>query len=34
MTQDNWLHGLNYNIEECFEGDRYEALSICRKPAP
>jgi hypothetical protein len=30
MTQDPWLPGFNYNIEEWFEGDRYETLAICR----
>ncbi len=27
---DHWLPGFNYNVEEWFEGDRYETLAICR----
>ena len=30
MTDDHWLPGFNYNVEEWFEGDRYETLAICR----
>jgi hypothetical protein len=30
MPQDHWLEGFNYNVEEWFEGDRYETLAICR----
>jgi hypothetical protein len=30
---DHWLHGFNYNVEEWFEGDRYETLAICRQIA-
>jgi hypothetical protein len=33
MAQDHWLHGFNYNVEEWFEGDRYETLAICRQLA-
>jgi len=33
MVQDHWLHGFNYNVEEWFEGDRYETLAICRQLA-
>jgi hypothetical protein len=28
--QDHWLPGFNFNVEEWFEGDRYETLAICR----
>jgi hypothetical protein len=28
---DHWLPGFNFNVEEWFEGDRYETLAICRK---
>jgi hypothetical protein len=24
-----WLPGFNFNVEEWFEGDRYETLAIC-----
>jgi hypothetical protein len=34
MAQDHWLHGFNFNVEEWFEGDRYERLAICRNLAP
>jgi hypothetical protein len=27
---DHWLPGFNFNVEEWFEGDRYETLTICR----
>jgi hypothetical protein len=27
--QDHWLPGFNFNVEEWFEGDRYETLAIC-----
>jgi hypothetical protein len=27
---DHWLPGFNFNVEEWFEGDRYETLAICR----
>jgi hypothetical protein len=30
---DHWLPGFNFNVEECFEGDRYETLAICRTVA-
>jgi hypothetical protein len=30
MPQDHWLPGFNFNVEEWFEGDRYETLAICR----
>jgi hypothetical protein len=30
---DHWLPGFNYNVEEWFEGDRYETLAICRQLA-
>ena len=30
MRQDHWLPGFNFNVEEWFEGDRYETLAICR----
>jgi hypothetical protein len=26
----HWLPGFNFNVEEWFEGDRYEMLAICR----
>jgi hypothetical protein len=26
---DHWLPGFNFNVEEWFEGDRYETLAIC-----
>jgi hypothetical protein len=28
--EDHWLPGFNFNVEEWFEGDRYETLAICR----
>jgi hypothetical protein len=28
MPQDHWLPGFNFNVEEWFEGDRYETLAI------
>ena len=31
--QDHRLHGFNFNVEEWFEGDRYETLAICRSLA-
>jgi hypothetical protein len=27
---DHWLPGFNLNVEEWFDGDRYETLAICR----
>jgi hypothetical protein len=30
MPQDHWLPGFNFNVEEWFEGHRYETLAICR----
>jgi len=33
MAQDHWLHGFDYNVEEWFEGYRYETLAICRQLA-
>jgi hypothetical protein len=34
MAQENhWLPGFNFNVEEWFEGDRYETLAICRSLA-
>ena len=27
---DHWLPCFNFNVEEWFEGDRYETLAICR----
>jgi hypothetical protein len=31
MAQENhWLPGFNFNVEEWFEGDRYETLAIFR----
>jgi hypothetical protein len=30
---DHWLPGFNFNVEEWFEGDRYETLAICRSLA-
>jgi hypothetical protein len=32
-TENHWLHGFNYNVEEWFEGDRYETPAICRQLA-
>ena len=32
-SQDHWLHGFNFNVEEWFEGDYYETLAICRSLA-
>jgi hypothetical protein len=34
VTQDHWLLGFNFNVEEWFEGDRYETLAICRSRHP
>jgi hypothetical protein len=31
---DHWLPGFNFNVEEWFEGDRYETPAICRSPWP
>jgi hypothetical protein len=28
--EDHWLPGFNFNVEEWFDGDRYETLAICR----
>jgi hypothetical protein len=28
--ENHWLPGFNFNVEEWFEGDRYETLAICR----
>jgi hypothetical protein len=28
--EDHWLPGFSFNVEEWFEGDRYETLAICR----
>jgi hypothetical protein len=30
---DHWLPGFNFNVEEWFEGHRYETLAICRSLA-
>jgi hypothetical protein len=30
----HWLPGFNVNVEEWFEGDRYEMRAICRTLAP
>jgi hypothetical protein len=30
MLLDHWPPGFNFNVEESFEGDRYETLAICR----
>ena len=30
---NHWLDGFNFNVEEWFEGDRYETLAICRQLA-
>jgi hypothetical protein len=27
---DHWLRGFNFNVEEWFDGNRYETLAICR----
>jgi hypothetical protein len=27
---DHWLPGFNFNVEQWFEGDRYETLALCR----
>jgi hypothetical protein len=32
--QDHWLPGFNFNVEEWFEGDRYETLAVCRSLEP
>jgi hypothetical protein len=29
LSQDHWLPGFNFGVEEWFEGDRYETLAIC-----
>ena len=28
--ENHWLPGFNFNVEEWFEADRYETLTICR----
>jgi len=28
MSQDCWLPGFNFNVDEWFDGDRYETLAI------
>ena len=33
MSQDHWLPGFNFNVEEWDEGDQYETLAICRSLA-
>jgi len=33
MSQDHWLPGFNFNVEEWDEGDQYEMLAICRSLA-
>jgi hypothetical protein len=33
MAQSHWLDGFSFNVEEWFEGDRYETLAICRSLA-
>jgi hypothetical protein len=33
MSRDHCRHGFNYNVEEWFEGVRYETLAICRSLA-
>ena len=33
MSQDHWLPGFNFKVEEWFEGDHYETLAICRSLA-
>jgi hypothetical protein len=30
FQDDHWLPDFNFNVEEWFEGDRYETLAICR----
>jgi hypothetical protein len=32
--ENHWLPGFNFNVEEWFEGDRYETLAICRTLEP
>jgi hypothetical protein len=32
--QDRRLPGFTFNVEEWFEGDRYETLAICRTLEP
>jgi hypothetical protein len=27
--ENHWLPGFNFNVEEWFEGDRFETLAIC-----
>jgi hypothetical protein len=37
MSQDHWLPGFNFNVEEWFEGDRYErwrSAARSNRPAP
>jgi hypothetical protein len=34
MPQDHWLPGFNFIVEEWFEGDRYETLTIGCASAP
>jgi hypothetical protein len=29
MPKDHWLRGFNFNVEEWFEGGRYETLAVC-----
>jgi hypothetical protein len=31
--ENHWLPGFNFNVEEWFEGDRYETPAICRTVA-
>ena len=33
MTQDHWLFGFNYNVEEWDERHHFETLAICRQLA-
>jgi hypothetical protein len=28
--EDHWLPGFNFDVQEWFDGDRYETLAICR----
>jgi hypothetical protein len=28
--ENHWLPGFNFNVEDGFEGDQYETLTICR----
>jgi hypothetical protein len=32
-SENHWLPGFNFNVEDWFEGDRYETLAICRSLA-